>query len=198
MMIDTFNTFKKNNYDICLQRGLLLPVNYQPSPHQDDRPDDMPIDMVVIHGISLPAGEFGTPAIQALFMGQLEAAWHPSFAALTKLQVSSHLLIKRTGETIQFVPFQKRAWHAGVSFFQNRTRCNDFSIGIELEGTDDLPYEPVQYERLISIVRLLMQVYPAITLDRIVGHQDIAPDRKTDPGPFFDWMCLRNSLIKGS
>lgn len=197
-MIETLKNLKNDKYTICTSSGLLMPSNYQASPHQDNRPSDLAIDLLVIHNISLPAGQFGTPAIAALFKGELEAAWHPSFVSLVGLKVSSHLLIKRNGEVIQFVPFHRRAWHAGISCFQDRTRCNDFSIGIELEGTDDLPYEPVQYEQLVPIVRLLMQVYPAITIDRIVGHQDIAPDRKTDPGRFFDWMYLRNSLIEGS
>jgi AmpD protein len=190
-MIDTLN--------IYIKQGLLLPMSsYQPSPHQDERPVHLPIDMLVIHNISLPPGEFGSTAIEDFFGGRLDVSRHEAFKPLKQVRVSSHLLIKRTGEVIQFVPFDKRAWHAGESYFAGRSRCNDFSIGIELEGTDDVPYEPVQYEQLVTIIPSLISAYPAITIDRIVGHKDIAPHRKTDPGPFFDWVYLRKSLIEGS
>lgn len=179
---------------INLQNSLLEPVLYRPSPHHDERPKDVCIDMIVVHGISLPAGEFGNACIEDFFTGQLDMSSHPSFIAIASLRVSSHLLIKRTGEIIQFVPFIKRAWHAGESYFQGKTRCNDFSIGIELEGTDEQPYESVQYQQLGNVVRLLTQAYPTITSDRIVGHVDIAPGRKTDPGPFFDWVYLKGLL----
>ena len=130
------------------------------------------------------------PAIEAFFCGELEIASHPHFVKMATCRVSSHLFIKRTGEVVQFVPFIQRAWHAGESSFHGKTRCNDFSIGIELEGTDDIPYEQTQYQQLGRSFRLLMQTYPAITHDRIVGHVDIAPGRKTDPGPAFDWDYL--------
>lgn len=175
---------------INARHGLLLPVSHRPSSHYDDRPMAAAIDMIVIHGISLPPGEFGGPAIEAFFCGSLDAALHPYFAGIADLKVSAHLLIKRTGEITQFVPFTKRAWHAGQSSFQGRENCNDFSIGIELEGTDDMHYEKAQYQQLGRVVVLLMQAYPAITPDRIVGHSDIAPGRKTDPGPVFDWTYL--------
>lgn len=167
--------------------GLFEPGNYQHSPHQDERPAGMLIDMVVIHGISLPPGEFGSNAVEALFCGKLDANSHPAFADIANVRVSAHLFIRRTGEIIQFVPFTRRAWHAGVSSFQGKTHCNDFSIGIELEGTDNHPYEDIQYQQLSNIISLLRQAYPDISEDRIVGHVDIAPTRKTDPGPSFDW-----------
>lgn len=154
----------------------------------------MPISLLVIHGISLPAGEFGGPWIERLFLGRLEAGMRPELADLVSLKVSAHLLIRRDGKIIQFVPFKRRAWHAGVSVFQDRPRCNDYSIGIELEGTDASPYADIQYARLITVTRALMRAYPAITRDRVVGHCDIAPERKTDPGPAFDWSRLRCGL----
>jgi len=176
-----------NHLEINPITGLLQPVNYQPSPHQDERPTGVLIDMVVIHGISLPPGEFGSNAIQSFFCGTLDACAHPAFADIAHVRVSAHLLIRRTGEIIQFVPFTKRAWHAGESSFQGKTHCNDFSIGIELEGTDHHPYELAQYQQLSKMIALLRRAYPLITEDRIVGHVDIAPLRKTDPGPTFDW-----------
>jgi len=187
-------TAMTNHFEINPVTGLLEPVNYQASPHQDERPPSMLIDMVVVHGISLPPGEFGSPAIPAFFCGKLDMNLHPSFAGIATLRVSAHLLIRRTGEIIQFVPFDKRAWHAGESSFQGKTRCNDFSIGIELEGTDDLPYEETQYHQLGKVINLLRRTYPQITEDRIVGHVDIAPLRKTDPGPAFDWGYLKGIL----
>jgi AmpD protein len=174
--------------------GLLEPAHYQLSPHHDERPRDAVIDMIVIHNISLPPGQFGGGEIERFFAGTLDAAAHPYFAEIAHLRVSSHLLIKRTGEVVQFVPFSKRAWHAGESFFHGKTRCNDFSIGIELEGTDDLPYEEAQYLRLSSVIRALLESYPLIARERIVGHVDIAPVRKTDPGPAFDWDYLKGML----
>src|SRR5579862_4376014 len=140
--------------------GLLESAVYLQSPHADERPTDMPIDMIVIHGISLPPGQFGSQAIETFFCGKLDSSLHPYYEEIKHLRVSSHLLIKRDGQIIQFVPFTKRAWHAGQSSFYGRTSCNDFSIGIELEGTDDIPYESIQYTKLIAIIRLLMQHYP--------------------------------------
>lgn len=179
---------------IDLRKGRLMGAAYRPSPHCDARPADMPISLLVIHGISLPPGEFGGPWIEDLFLGRLEAGTHPEFADLVGLKVSAHLLIRRTGKIIQFVPFKRRAWHAGVSAFQDQPRCNDYSIGIELEGTDTASYGDIQYARLITVTRVLMRAYPAITIDRVVGHSDIAPERKTDPGPSFDWSRLRSGL----
>ena len=180
---------------INTETGLLDRVHYRPSPYQNERPQNMPIDMIVIHGISLPPGDFGSSTIEAFFCGTLDASQHPALISVAQLQVSAHLLIKRTGEFIQFVPFTARAWHAGVSCFQGKTGCNDFSIGIELEGTDTIPYELIQYQQLAQIIRLLMAFYPAITPDRIVGHADIAPGRKTDPGPVFDWRYLKGIIV---
>jgi len=174
--------------------GLLATVRYLLSPHHDMRPENMPVDMIVIHNISLPPGQFGTGSIEQFFCGNLDFTRHPYFSTIADLRVSSHLLIDRGGLVTQFVPFSKRAWHAGQSSFQGRTVCNDFSVGIELEGTDDTPYEAAQYRVLKDIIKLLMKSYPDITLERIVGHSDIAPGRKTDPGSAFDWVYLKSLL----
>ncbi|MCU0767719.1 MAG: 1,6-anhydro-N-acetylmuramyl-L-alanine amidase AmpD [Gammaproteobacteria bacterium] len=165
-----------------------------PSPHQDERRDPADISLLVIHGISLPPGELGGPWIDDLFAGRLDPAAHPYFAGIAHLRVSAHLLIRRDGEVVQYVPFHARAWHAGVSCFDGRAGCNDFSIGIELEGTDDLPYADAQYAALAAATRALLATYPRIHPDRIVGHSDVAPGRKTDPGPAFDWARFRSAL----
>lgn len=170
--------------------GQLSTARYLPSPHCDERPQNTAINMIVIHNISLPPEQFGTDAIEQFFCGTLDITQDAYYATIAALKVSAHLLIKRTGMIVQFVPFMKRAWHAGDSLFRGQTHCNDFSIGIELEGADNIPYEQKQYEQLSTVIRLLMKAYPAITSDRIVGHSDIAPDRKTDPGPAFDWAYL--------
>jgi AmpD protein len=170
--------------------GLLDVARQVPSPHCDDRPAGNVIDLAVVHGISLPPGEFGGPWIDALFTNTLDPEAHPYFREIHQLKVSAHLLIRRDGELVQYVPFHKRAWHAGVSSFLGRERCNDFSVGIELEGCDDRPYEPVQYARLGEVLAALMRAYPAINPARIAGHCDIAPGRKLDPGPFFEWPRL--------
>lgn len=170
--------------------GLLTPIRYLASPHCDERPENTAIDMVVVHNISLPPKKFGTGAIEKFFCGELDFSQHPYFETIKELRVSAHLLINRQGEITQFVPFVKRAWHAGKSFFQGREWCNNFSIGIELEGADDLPFEKPQYEQLAKVIHLLKEVYPNISRERIVGHSDIAPGRKTDPGPEFDWKYL--------
>ncbi len=164
------------------------------SPNADERAMGEVVDLLVIHGISLPPGDFGGPYIDALFTNSLDENLHPYFQEIAGLKVSSHLLVRRDGEVVQYVPFTKRAWHAGVSCFTGRERCNDFSIGIELEGGDDCPYEPIQYRRLAELSRLLMVAFPAITAQRITGHCDIAPGRKTDPGPYFDWFYFRSLL----
>lgn len=165
-----------------------------PSPNADERPPDAAIDLLVVHGISLPPGEFGTPYVEALFCNRLDPHAHPSFKSVADFRVSAHIFIRRSGEMVQFVPFPLRAWHAGESEFCGRTRCNDFSIGVELEGTDDVAYEDAQYERLIELAGLLRRTWPAITPERIVGHCDIAPARKTDPGPAFEWHRIRKAL----
>ena len=164
------------------------------SPNCDGRPEDCDIDLVVIHGISLPPGKFGGDDIERLFTNTLDPNTHPYFRELEGLQVSAHLLIRRDGERVQFVPFHERAWHAGESCFEGRNRCNDFSIGIELEGTDDQPYETVQIRVLVEVVRALCEAYPGLAPDRVVGHSDIAPGRKTDPGPHFDWAGFKDLL----
>ncbi len=174
--------------------GWLQGVRRVPSPNCDERPAHCGVDVIVVHGISLPPGEFGGGHVDALFTNTLDPAAHAYFADIASLRVSAHLLIDREGELTQYVPFDRRAWHAGESCFQNRQRCNDFSVGIELEGTDDLPYEDVQYQRLAAVIRALMKVWPDITPERIVGHSDIAPGRKTDPGPAFDWKRLKRMM----
>jgi len=174
--------------------GLLSGVRYIPSPNHDDRPDEQAIDLIVVHGISLPPGEFGGGWIDDLFTNSLDPDAHPYFREINGLRVSSHFLIRRNGEVIQYVPVNKRAWHAGESCYQGRSACNDYSIGIELEGEDHTPYEPIQYDRLLSVINALMATYPGIGEGDIVGHVDIAPGRKTDPGIAFDWNDFRKKL----
>lgn len=176
------------------ETGLLENISYHPSPNYNDRPPNTEISLLVIHGISLPPGEFSGNAIDLFFKNQLDVTSHPYYKNLMNLQVSSHLLIRRDGSTIQYVPLQKRAWHAGQSVFAGKENCNDYSIGIELEGTDNIPYTMPQYQQLARVTQVLMQNYPAITLERIVGHNDIAPGRKTDPGPAFHWNYFRELL----
>ena len=160
------------------------------SPNQDARPDPEDISLLVIHGISLPPGDFGGPWIERLFCNRLDADVHPYFREIAHLRVSAHLRLRRDGELIQFVPFTRRAWHAGSSCFSGREACNDYSIGIELEGTDEQPYTPSQYTRLAEVIAVLRAAWPAITPARIVGHCDVAPGRKTDPGEKFPWAAL--------
>lgn len=178
------------------QSGLLDVARYVPSPNHDERPEGQPMDLLVIHNISLPPNEFGGPYIEQLFTNCLKPDEHAYFQDICHLRVASHLLIRRNGEIVQFVPFHKRAWHAGESCYGDRTGCNDFSIGIELEGADDIPYEDVQYEKLMEVTQALLLSYPELSTDRITGHSDIAPGRKTDPGPAFDWNRYRSGLIK--
>lgn len=174
--------------------GWLDGVRRVPSPNADERPPSCVPELIVVHNISLPPGEFGGPWIDALFANELAPGAHPYFAGIAGLRVSAHLLIRRDGTPVQYVPFLRRAWHAGVSFYGQRERCNDFSIGIELEGTDALPYEDVQYVRLAEVIGTLLSCYPTLSRERISGHADIAPGRKTDPGPAFDWGRLRQEL----
>ena len=162
-------------------------VRKRPCNFFDDRPSENDISVLVIHNISLPAGEFGGHHVDDLFTGHLDCNAHPSFADLKGLKVSAHCFIRRDGEVLQYVPFNKRAWHAGISEFEGRPRCNDFSVGIELEGTDQLPYTDAQYAALLNCTKYLMRLYPKITSKNIVGHCDIAPGRKTDPGYSFEW-----------
>jgi AmpD protein len=164
------------------------------SPNFDERPAGVAPDLIVIHGISLPPGEFGGPWIDRLFCNTLPTDEHPYFAGIAASKVSAHLLIRRNGTVTQYVPFHRRAWHAGQSSYQGRSACNDFSIGIELEGADDVPYEHAQYGTLARVVRILCSAYPNLSPARLVGHDDIAPGRKTDPGPAFDWPRLRTLI----
>ena len=177
-----------------IQQHCLSSARQLASPNCNERPPGAEINLLVIHNISLPAGCFGGVYIEQLFTNCLPLNADDSFADLAGLEVSSHLLINRQGELTQFVPFNKRAWHAGVSCFERCENCNDFSIGIELEGADDVPYTEQQYLSLGEISRLLMKVYPSILSERIVGHSDIAPGRKSDPGDAFDWQRFREIL----
>jgi AmpD protein len=174
--------------------GLLIGVRQVLSPHCDARPPGVGADLLVLHGISLPPDEFGGPWIDRLFTGSLPPAAHPYFAQIAGARVSAHALIRRDGEIVQYVPFGQRAWHAGASQFEGRAACNDFSIGIEFEGADHSPYESAQYDAAAGVVRALLRAYPALTVTRIVGHSDIAPGRKTDPGEAFDWARMRALL----
>lgn len=159
------------------------------SPNQNERPAGMPVSLLVVHGISLPPGDFGGPYIDALFTNSLSPSLHPYFQEVAGLTVSAHLLLRRDGEIVQYVPFDRRAWHAGQSCYADQMNCNDFSIGIELEGTDDIPYTEIQYRTLAAVLTVLERHYPE-TRGHLVGHSDIAPGRKTDPGPSFDWRHL--------
>ena len=171
--------------------GIARGIRFVASPNCDERPAGSDIELIVIHGISLPPGEFGGGGIEALFTNQLDAADHPYYAGIKDLRVSAHFLIRRNGEITQFVPCTKRAWHAGESQWRGRTRCNDFSIGIEVEGADDVPYEAAQYASLTALTRALMRTY---SVHDVVGHSDVAPGRKTDPGSHFDWERFRAGL----
>jgi AmpD protein len=174
--------------------GLLAGVTQVLSPHFDARPTGVAPELIVVHGISLPPGEFGCPFIDQLFTGSLDPQAHAYFRTIAAKRVSAHSVIRRAGQIVQYVPFHARAWHAGESQYQGRPACNDFSIGIELEGTDDLAYEGAQYESLARLVRALVATYPSLAVERIAGHSDIAPGRKTDPGPAFDWPRLLKLL----
>ena len=172
----------------------LDPAERLPTTHMDARPDAADISLVVVHAISLPPGEFGAGLVPLFFRGRLDVRRHPALADLEGVRVSSHLFIDRGGAVAQFVPFHQRAWHAGVSNHCGRENCNDYSVGIELEGTDEASYTNIQYERLAAVLDALLRRYPMLSEERIVGHADIAPGRKTDPGPCFDWLRLRRSL----
>jgi AmpD protein len=182
---------RPGRFEVDVRSGLLDGARQVPSPNCDDRPTGVALDLLVVHGISLPPGEYGGPWIDALFTNALPVATHPYFESVASLRVSSHLLVRRDGEVVQYVPFNRRAWHAGASSWQGRARCNDYSIGIELEGTDTDPYESAQYAMLARVIAALCRAYPGLSLERLVGHSDVAPGRKTDPGPAFDWPRLR-------
>ena len=170
--------------------GLWSNVDQRPSPHRDARPDGETVSLLVVHHISLPPGEFGGPYIDQLFAGTLDCDAHPYFERLRGLRVSAHACVFRDGQVRQYVPTTERAWHAGESHFDGRERCNDFSIGIELEGDEHGPFTDAQYTALARLVVAALQTYPALTPERLVGHSDIAPGRKLDPGPYFDWARL--------
>lgn len=171
--------------------GWLSGVRRIASPNHDKRPHGTAVDLLVIHNISLPPDQFGGPSIVNFFTNKLDTGLHPYFEQLQDVRVSSHFLIRRDGRIVQFVPCARRAWHAGVSSWQGRARCNDFSIGIELEGSDFVPFTGQQYAALAYVTRRLQRAYP---IRSIAGHSDIAPGRKTDPGPYFDWARYRASL----
>ena len=166
----------------------------QPSPNCDERPPGCEPALIVVHGISLPPGEFGGPWIDRLFCNRLDPSEHPYFSGISRLRVSSHLLIRRDGTLVQYVSLNRRAWHAGESCFRGRTGCNDFSVGVELEGADDVPYDDAQYPVLASLIGALRVAMPSLESAPVVGHSDIAPGRKTDPGPSFDWGRLAHLL----
>jgi N-acetyl-anhydromuramoyl-L-alanine amidase len=168
--------------------GWCSTVLRQPSANFDARPADTEVDLLVIHNISLPPGQFGGTFIADLFTNRLDCDVHPYFGQLRSLKVSAHFLIRRDGTVMQFVSANDRAWHAGLSSFEGRERCNDFSIGIELEGTDFVPFEQIQYQALAALTHSLQAAYPLVA---VTGHEHIAPGRKTDPGPCFDWDCYR-------
>lgn len=170
-----------------IKNDILVDAKWCPSPNFNHRPEGEKINLLVVHNISLPPKQFGGPYIEELFCNTLNCSVDPSFKSLEGLEVSAHLLIRRDGQILQFVPFNLRAWHAGVSSYHGVDNCNDFSIGIEMEGADDIDYEPVQYETLAKVTDALLTHYPDMSKDRIAGHCDIAPSRKTDPGQAFDW-----------
>jgi N-acetyl-anhydromuramoyl-L-alanine amidase len=174
--------------------GLLTGVRQVLSPHFDARPAGTVAELLVVHGISLPPGEFGGPWIDRLFTGTLPPEAHPYFRELAAARLSAHALVRRDGAIVQYVPFGERAWHAGASQYRGRSTCNDFSVGVELEGTDDTPYTEAQYQQLAALAAALLAAYASLSAEHIVGHSDIAPGRKTDPGATFDWPRFRALL----
>ena len=188
------STREAGDMKIDTATGLLQGARFVASPNCDARPRGAVIEVIVIHAISLPPGEFGGPGIEQLFCNRLDPAADPGYAEIHELRVSAHFLVRRSGEIVQFVPLHQRAWHAGRSYCEGRKSTNDFSVGIELEGSDDTPFEDAQYRTLSLLTQEIMQVYPTVTMDRIYGHTDIAPGRKTDPGPNFHWDRYLASL----
>lgn len=179
---------------VDLATGLLRGARQVASPHWNARPPGSDVELIVVHGISLPPDQYGGGWIERFFCGNLPADAHPYFATIAALRVSAHALIGRDGTVTQFVPFHGRAWHAGVSSWQGREQCNDYSIGIELEGADETPYTDAQYRSLAALLRVLFDAYPGLAPERVVGHSDVAPGRKSDPGPAFDWARLRSAI----
>ena len=177
-----------------LSNHILEQAEFLESPNFSERPKGIKPSLLVIHNISLPPGQYGGGFVKEFFLNQLDTNIHPYFKEIKDLKVSSHLLVERDGSVFQFVDFSKKAWHAGMSEFEGKQECNDFSVGIELEGTDTDPYSEKQYEVLIDLTDCILKNYHEITKDRIVGHSQIAPERKTDPGRSFDWSRYKNSL----
>ena len=184
----------QQSFTVDADTGLIGPARQCLSPNRDARPTGQEPRLIVLHGISLPPGQFGGPEIEQLFTNTIDWEAHPYFGEIRSLKVSAHLLVRRDGSVVQFVPFMDRAWHAGESLFRRRPRCNDYSIGIELEGEDEVPYDDAQYEVLSSLLAALLRAYPAISAREIAAHSDIAPGRKTDPGTAFDWLRLYDDL----
>lgn len=174
--------------------GWLVGVRRVPSPNCDARPPGVKPDLVVVHGISLPPGVFGGPWVDRLFTNSLPGSEHPYFATIADLRVSAHVLVRRDGSLVQYVPFDLRAWHSGASSHRGREACNDFSVGIEVEGADDCPYESTQYRTLAGVIQALELAYPSLSGCDVVGHCDVSPGRKSDPGPAFEWRLLRQLL----
>ena len=191
------NLPSENLMQLTDDKNWIVDVRRVISPNCDERPQHLPVSLLVIHSISLPPGEYGGSGIDEFFCNRLDPDAHEYFSCIKDMRVSSHLLIRRDGELVQYVPFSKRAWHAGQSCFQGQEACNDFSIGIELEGQDDEAYTEAQYQQLAAAIYLLRSYYPAIDDQSIIGHSDIAPGRKTDPGPAFDWQHLHVLLQIG-
>ncbi|MDH3350788.1 MAG: 1,6-anhydro-N-acetylmuramyl-L-alanine amidase AmpD [Gammaproteobacteria bacterium] len=187
----------RTSYSVNTDNGLIEGARQCPSPNQDARPAGVAPDLIVVHGISLPPGEFGGPEVEQLFSNCLDWDAHPYFDKIRGLEVSTHLLIRRDGELVQFVPFTRRAWHAGESIFRGRSCCNDFSIGIELEGDDETPYAEEQYAVLAGVTKALFEAYPGMSARAIAAHADISPGRKTDPGTAFDWLRLYDGIANG-
>ena len=183
-----------SSYTIDCSNGLIHPADQIPSPNQDARPDGADPALIVLHSISLPPGVFGGPYIEQLFTNQLDPDEHSYFAGIHKLQLSAHILIRRDGSLVQFVPFGRRAWHAGESGFRGVPACNDYSIGIEIEGEDRLEYSDHQYSALVGTLAALIGAYSELNVRHIAGHCDVAPGRKTDPGPAFDWLRLYDGI----
>ena len=183
-----------SSYTIDCSNGLIDPADQCPSPNQDARPGGAEPELIVLHSISLPPGEFGGPYIEQLFTNRLDPDEHAYFAGIRELQVSAHILIRRDGSLVQFVPFTRRAWHAGQSGFRGVPACNDYSIGIEIEGEDSVDYSDHQYSALAGTVTALTGAYISLNARQIAGHCDVSPGRKTDPGPAFDWLRLYDGI----
>lgn len=181
-------------YSVSPGAGLIRPAAQCPSPNQDERPQGSRPELIVVHAISLPPRSFGGSYIEQLFTNCIDRSAHPYFEQIAGMHVSAHLLMKRDGSLVQFVPFGRRAWHAGQSSFRGRSGCNDFSIGIELEGDDETPYADAQYVELAGVIQALLAAYSSLDARRVAGHCDISPGRKTDPGPAFDWLRLYDEM----